>query len=1526
MDHPARARVAEIVVSRAGKEDTRGSGYVVSPGWVLTACHVVQDVTSIGVWLGAPPELVSEEGVGVDIGRVLTVPAADLALLPLGELAGDPLCEPALFGRLDRDPGPPVPVAAAGCPRFKLRPAPDRPGVLLRELDYAIGSIAALSDAKTGRFAFAVDVAPGPDSEPDKHSPWEGMSGAAVWASGRLIGVVGQHHPREGLATLTVCPVEQLFGSASEDQLEAWRTALPQLPTVEDLWLATPPTLKKIEVVRARRAVEALAPRVLIGRGAELAALEAFTSSDLRWRWIQGDAFAGKTALMAWFALHPPERVDITACFLRRASGEDTAEYALDVLTRQLALLADRRGYLPPPSVSERNNDFADLLEEATRACAERDRRLLVLIDGLDEYDPTSASLDLADWLPGDRMLPDQAMLLAASRAGADVRLPPAHPLCRFVQHITASEAATEIQHAAHAELDRAARAPGGFLLPLLCCLAVSGSGLTVSDMAALLKRRGRDADISEIEAQLSSSLGRSLIRLPNLEGTGTPVYAFAHDTLLTEARSRFASDLRTYEDLLDAWASDYADRGWPSDTPQYLLAPYTRELARRARDLATPDASRGKAMSGALDRLSALARSPSRQAFLLRATGTDYAALTEIKTVLSLSAELEVPDLTALVELAIYRHAISIRNRSIPAQLPIVWVRLARFDHAEALASTIADPDAQAHALIGLCIAIGEAGDLDRAEALVRVLTGPDAQAEALTGLVSVAAQAGDLDRAEALARVLTGPDAQAEALTGLVSVAAQAGDSDRARRLATDVEALARTVTDPGTQALVLARSAIATAQAGDFDRAYRLAVDAEALARTVADSYAKVQTLTGLASFAVKAGDFNRARRLVDEASTLAIDIRYHYHNDDYDHAVSRLAIVAAQAGDMDRADNLARTSGEDSARAQALTALVSIAAQGGDSESVDDLIFWAEANIRNITDPDAQAQTLTGLVTVTAQAVDLDRAEALARSTTTPYVQVQTLGGLVTVAARAGDSDRARRLATDAEALARTITDRYAQAQALTALAAAIAQAGDSDRAHRLATDAEALARTITDPDVQEQMLAGLVTAVAQAGDLNRAEALARTITDPGAQEQALAGLVTAVAQAGDLDRAEALARTITDPDAQAQALGRVGALAAETGDFDRAYRLAADAESIARTLTEWYAQARILGGLVTIAAQAGDPTRAHRLAAEAKALVDSPTVDSDAREQAKVDVAIAIAQAGDLDRAEAIARTLSDALAPWYYLSGRNRAPALAPLVAAMARAGDLDRAEALARDIHAQLDKAKALIELAIVAAQAGDLDRAEALVHVTTDHVGHKQALAGLVTAMSWADDSISSTDGEAQALTGLVTAMARAGDSDRAHRLASDAEALARTITDPDAQEQALAGLVTTVAQAGDLNRAEALARTITSPDRQAQAFTGLVIAIAQAGDLNRAEAIARTITTPDRQAQALTGLATTIAEAGNLERALHLLAVALSIGAPEIGWWIGTVTRLFPSAVRAAGSVFMSAYQTGTLASTA
>ncbi|MGZ6807692.1 MAG: hypothetical protein ACXVGG_13860, partial [Mycobacteriaceae bacterium] len=212
----------------------------------------------------------------------------------------------------------------------------------------------------------------------------------------------------------------------------------------------------------------------------------------------------------------------------------------------------------------------------ATRASHERGNRLLVLIDGLDEYDPTAASLDLAAWLPDARKLPNQAKLVVASRTEADIDLPQGHPLVDNVQHITTSEAATGIRDAAQRELKRALKVTGGFASRVICFLAAAGSGLTSSDLRALLKKRDVDVDVYEIEALLGSFLGRSLKHLPDPDGATTPGlesadtqgWIFAHDTLLAEARTLFADDLATYEELLAEWADEFAQREWPIGTP----------------------------------------------------------------------------------------------------------------------------------------------------------------------------------------------------------------------------------------------------------------------------------------------------------------------------------------------------------------------------------------------------------------------------------------------------------------------------------------------------------------------------------------------------------------------------------------------------------------------------------------------------------------------------------------------------------------------------------------------------------------------------------------------------------------------------------------------------------------------------------------------------------------------------------------------------------------------------------------------
>ena len=442
-EHPSRSRLAEIYVTDAAGAKRRGTGYLVGAGWVLTAAHVVRNVVWIEVWFGAPLDPRPEEGVRVDVSSVLLSHGAererpDLALLPI---PGNNI-EPVLFGRLDREVSERVPAVSAGFPRFKLRPAAAGEPTQLREVHYATGAIVAGSDAKKGQLALNVDDAPGPDPQPDR-SPWEGMSGAAVWAGGRLIGVVTEHYPGDSRAGLTIEPVEQLFLRAAEPSQSEWRKALPQLPDgARSLRMVTPPTAKQLADRRAQDAAHSLLPPhgILVAREDELAALAEFSTSTNQWRWIQAEAFAGKSALLAWFVLHPPDGVDIVACFLSRARAANTAAYALGILNRQLAALINDEEYRPSDYVPERADDFRDLLADAARACAGRGHHLLIVVDGLDEYEADPFGLD--QWLPDSSWLPGNTWVLVSSRTGSRVSLAAGHPLRGAVWPIDASDAA----------------------------------------------------------------------------------------------------------------------------------------------------------------------------------------------------------------------------------------------------------------------------------------------------------------------------------------------------------------------------------------------------------------------------------------------------------------------------------------------------------------------------------------------------------------------------------------------------------------------------------------------------------------------------------------------------------------------------------------------------------------------------------------------------------------------------------------------------------------------------------------------------------------------------------------------------------------------------------------------------------------------------------------------------------------------------------------------------------------------------
>ena len=156
-------RVAQIVVDRGpGTDSFRGSGYLVAPGLVLTAAHVVAGASAVRVRL--------------DVGQAteIDVPAerwwadpdgrngTDLAvvMIPEDATAGREV-EPARFGRIS-DGTAVLAVQAFGFPRFKLRGSAAGTGEpeVFRDLEQVTGHAPVAANRRQGTLAVYLDDPP----------------------------------------------------------------------------------------------------------------------------------------------------------------------------------------------------------------------------------------------------------------------------------------------------------------------------------------------------------------------------------------------------------------------------------------------------------------------------------------------------------------------------------------------------------------------------------------------------------------------------------------------------------------------------------------------------------------------------------------------------------------------------------------------------------------------------------------------------------------------------------------------------------------------------------------------------------------------------------------------------------------------------------------------------------------------------------------------------------------------------------------------------------------------------------------------------------------------------------------------------------------------------------------------------------------------------------------------------------------------------------------------------------------------
>ncbi len=1032
--------------------------------------------------------------------------------------------------------------------------------------------------------------------------------------------------------------------------------------------------------------VRAIAPQQIHGREEELRTLADFCVGENAYQWWQGSPWAGKTALAAWFVLHPPPGIRVAWFFITgRVDGRADSNAFTSEMIEQLALLAQ----LPIPRgvlKAARSDLFDYLLDAAARRLRERHERLVLVVDGLDEDAagrPGSGLQSIASLLPYSP--PDGVHVLVTSREHPPLPddVPSRHPLLTSPRLKLNERAETQTIAAEARKEILAVLQDVGLDRDILTLIIAAGGGLTAAELAELTERT-----TLEVENRLRTALGRSLSMRPAL-GTTEAIYIFAHETLRETANQILNADLDLHRARIHNWAEKYRSMRWPERTPRYLFEPYARML--------TTAKNRTNLAALATDRL--------RHDRMLTHAGADTAGIIEVTGAQDLLEE-PAPDLSALALLAAERDRLASRNENIPVELPMAWLRLGHPIRAVDLARNIPEAETRARAIAALAADIGR---LDPTEATILAAeaersafdpTRVSTEDWALTYVVRAFAIAGEREHAEEIAAEIGDLRYRAQALAE-VAVSWAAEHPQRAARLASEADRLAHALLSPdvfSVQALAGVGARLAECYPS---RALRLIRDAERVARDVSKHQQRGELLAEIAAI-IAVSHRSRAVRLAREAGRDARSLNDWWHRretfrrstiafaavgmldqaeetareitdiDDEGYVLAEIAAALARAGLKARAERAARSIM--SSTWQKATALARVSAELAKSDpgyaartadeaarvarldanyleeqlllrdiatalAVAGFVNQARAAASNIASSSVRATSLSAIaatlaVTEPEQANDLARqAIAAARDITNQSSYQMTLCDISEMLSEAGLYECAKGAIIDIE-------EPHRRVIALAGLAVALA-GNDRQAAAKVAQEAANIALSIDRHLSQDYAILRAVRALSTAGLLDHARRVTLNMADPQLQAQAFAAIAAAMVADHLYDEAEILAADITDP-GSAHTMAIVAA-ATSADDPDRASRIARTAWITAADLTNSHSHQESLIGTIKALSAAGQWNLAEDLA-------ESPVCSETSRQQAFAAIAVCYARTRRWKRAE---ETLQKVTSPAY---------------------------------------------------------------------------------------------------------------------------------------------------------------------------------------------------------------------------------------------------------------------------------
>ncbi|WP_170292270.1 hypothetical protein [Actinoplanes teichomyceticus] len=1097
--------------------------------------------------------------------------------------------------------------------------------------------------------------------------------------------------------------------------------------TQYNLFGYVPPVVRSAYLEQVRR----IAPPGLKDRDAELAELAAFCTGDpdYRYVWWRAPAWAGKSALMSWFVLHPPAGVRIVSFFVTARHYQQNDRRAfLDSVCEQLADLLERRGL--PAGLTETTQEahLLDMLGSAEAACQRSGERMILLVDGLDEDRGVTVGPDsysIAGTLP--RNPPGGLRIIVSSRP--DPPLPPDvpsdHPLRNRcgVRELRKSAYAEVVRADAERELKRILHA-GGAERTILGLVTAASGGLSVSSLAELT---GEDEWL--VEDHLTSFTGRTFTRVGD-------AYVLAHEELLsTAARLLGPSRLREYRGRLHEWADRYREQGWPANTPADLLLGYFRMLSDQ----------------GDHARMVHLVTDAGRHDRMLDHTGGDAVAMEELAlTQRALSATGEC-DLVAMCRLALHRADLERRNSHMPLGLPRLWAAVGNVTRAEALVRSISeDGGIRAGALSFLAPEVAKGGHHALAERLVglmpdRVFIAEDEPGKTISEVARYLAEGGERDRALIVARSAPAPFWQSRALCGVAAGIARAGGS------LAEAEALVSQIPMPYWRAQTLGALAEEAVRRSESDLADRLADSAVTEVDALTNSGDKALIYGYLASCLNRSGRPDKARQLADHAIREATYVREVQQRAEtptkmvpHLTAIADRTELASLAGLADEAltelrDKKETTPGYVVARLAA--AVGSTWYTAGDRDR-------AVAVISSITDKSDQATAMREVIGSAAEAGDLDYARRLADSLADADDRDRAYDRIVIRAAeKTEDKDLAR--------LVDAINGRATRASALTSWGYRAARRGDKQGATYLAEQAETISRSIDDSRAEFELLVPLVSALAALGDVERAHIAGRRATslcradhNRGGRGSTLENLARGAASAEDFGTAVEAAGLIEEPHRRAAVLIELASSIEGRDELHLVIEALAVTEEAAKTeqgprrhtmlqqiMAGWWVlgedeRAESLAAWMTRNENIGKPT-SPRLPSPVgfpvfgSAAMSKVSRAAEGRDQALVKAVEAAARASNFARAEELVDLIVD-----QNRQGEGRTL----LVLALARAGHDDRAYTLAWSGSSAYQRGQCLQQLAEIFAEQGAADAAERAIRSIED--GFRQAQASIAAA----------------------------------------------------------------------------------------------------------------------------------------------------------------------------------------------